>query len=224
MAYQRVDWNKERKNLENSIGDDLGNIQMLCADKDDTIVFDLVTARELRFRLAPHTKESLMEMLHFGDDAGFDDARKTHIIDKILQFPPELMVSCRGIIIAKSYEDLKSVLSSLYIGEDNIPDQILNEDADGLNENLVGLNWYQESMVIINMDSIEKTAQELVQEIEQPWREATEIDIGFWTTLIHELRHNQIDGMPYEVPWLKNGDEAESAVESWALEFYEETV
>lgn len=218
MAYERVDWKTESKNLKDSIGDD-DNIERICSDEDDTILYDIPTGRELRFRLTPHTAKSAAEILHIGRSCDIDDKEKASIISKIIQLPPELMLNCRGIIIAESYRDLKDCLTDLSIEEDNLTEQLLNEDADDITDSLVGLHWYQECMVVINMKLIKSTAKELTKD--RPWRYKEEAAIGFWTTLLHELRHNQIDAMIYDVPWLKKEDATESAVEAWALDYYE---
>ena len=81
------------------------------------------------------------------------------------------------------------------------------------------MNGFYASIAIVNVHAIQKTTEELC--VAEPWLVKREAEIGFWTTLLHEIRHNQVDGCPYPLPWIHDGDEDEDHVEDWCREAFE---
>lgn len=214
----RVNWAEESENIRASIGDDDG-IMMLCADKDDTIIYDVASGRELRFRLAPHTEKTIREILHIGRSVNMKPEDTDILIGHLIALEPELLMNLRGIIIAETMADIVDICKSLDILEEEIPDKLKGDNPSGLTDNVIGLQWYVQSMVVLNLHAMKKTADELCEDGVLNYD--TEMRVGFWVTLLHEMRHNQIDACVYEVPWLKQSDALEDNVEAWAREKYE---
>ena len=88
-----------------------------------------------------------------------------------------------------------------------------------LNPDVIGTTWIHESAVIINIDGIESAAKDVTRDM--PGMYLKERDVGFWVTLIHELRHIQVECLPWDVPWLDESDGTEQAVEEWAIQMFE---
>lgn len=118
-----------------------------------------------------------------------------------------------------AFVDSTEDLDNLRVG-DEFPEQLYNEN-DNLSCDIVGLFWYSQKIVVVNLHAIENCVRELLVEIHSPESFAEEMSLGIWTTLIHEIRHCMLDN-----PWLPEADyprhlEAEEEVEEYAREVFE---
>lgn len=214
-----MNWAEERRNILATIRDD-EHIEILRDDPNDMSVYDIPSAREIRFRLKPHTQRSIQEMLYLGESVKISKKDVHELVRQVARLEPELLMSLRGIIIINNYRDMVRICDAIGTDEETIPGKLSSDDdPEKLTDKLVGLQWRFESMVIINLHAIRKTANELVETTGANYH--TEMRVGFWTTMLHEIRHNQINACIYEVPWLDKSDDREDAVETWARRKYE---
>jgi len=95
-----------------------------------------------------------------------------------------------------------------------------------LGDELLGVMWYERNVVVINMGEIVRTGEWIEREsidIEDPYFLAeNQIIIGLLTTVLHELRHLQMDTnivLPLDEYPLELGNEAE--VEEYCREVFE---
>ena len=126
---------------------------------------------------------------------------------------PAMLTCLNSVIIIDEFEDRKAVADLLKVVEDNLPEE---------NEGLIGQLWFQENCVFVYISALKAIAKEVVEEI--PWFSCYdhEMEIGFLTTLLHEIRHLGLDcnfllpecGYPISL-------QSEEAVEDWALEMFE---
>lgn len=91
-------------------------------------------------------------------------------------------------------------------------------------ENAVGINWYEDNIIVINVLLIRKLTKELIEE-NPHFSYEKELNIGIWQTLIHELRHMLCDSAVIiydnEVP-IEEADEKK--VEEYCREIFEDKV
>jgi len=71
--------------------------------------------------------------------------------------------------------------------EDLTDDEYAHEIGDGL----LGITWWERNVCIISASQIIHTVLEMYEEDDYQFKE--EVEIGFWTTVIHELRHLLLD-------------------------------
>lgn len=204
--------------LVRTIWDD-DNAYVIQKGTDELLVEDMLREQRLSYRITPHTRESLDAIVHAGPDVALDEEKRAAIVDRLLRLPQEVLISIRHVILVRNYEDLAAVIKECGLNDETIPDLIL-EDEDVLSDETIGATWVHESAVVINIHAIELAAKEVTED--RPGLYHKERDIGFWVTLLHELKHIQVECMPYTVPWINETDKDERAVEDWAIRTFEE--
>lgn len=198
--------------------------ELLSVSRSHVLMFDLQTGRELRFRVRPHTPESLARRIKFAPGACPADkwpGYRRAVARALLRLPPEVLLNLNDVYVIGAADDLAYLAGKYGLDEECMPGKLLDEDGpSGLNPDFLGLHWWAESSVFVNVAAIKATAEDICGGPDAPDL-ASETDIGFWTTLLHELRHLQMDDCPYDFPWLKDADASEAGVEAWALDTYE---
>lgn len=187
-------------------------------------MFDAEFGREITF----HTefRENFSSYIKIGPDA-----KRTGMVPKItairnvlskLDYAERFLMGLNKIFIVATPEDLRGLCDDADVDDELIPEGLFGEDDGGnetLNPELVGLHWFEQSIVVVNVFAIARATEELFP-AGSPAFDAT-LKEGFWVTLLHEVRHNQVDNCPYELPWIRDEDASEDAVESWARATYE---
>lgn len=196
--------------------------ELLLDSPDEIRVLDLKYDREVSFFVRPRTRDELRRVVHAGPTV--EDAERVvdAVADVLAQLDPETLLHLRHVLILATASDVATLCGELELDEELLPDALMDENEDGttrLSPDCVGVHWFHESAAIVNVDAIRRCVAELCADgILDP---ASETRAGFWTTLLHEIRHDQVDGCPYDLPLIHDGDEAETAVEAWARDRFE---
>ena len=187
------------------------------------VAYDYQYSRRIRFYTRLRTLKAFKQIIHTGPSITLTDDQKTEIAKVLTKLGRDVTLNLAGIFILKTPDDMYEICQQLELDDELIPDNLFDENNAGneiLNPELVGMHWFQESIVLINIQAMQ-TATEAFYE-HGSWEYNRELETGFWTTLIHEVRHNQMDSTPYELPWLQDNATTEESVENWARAKYEE--
>lgn len=183
--------------------------------------YDASDAKDVLFYFQPPYPEKLMERIHFG--LSFPKGKAVQYTDEIAKrlsyLPMEVFFNLRHIMVVRTEEDLMDLCESVDLDYDDIPDAFFDANGDYSPE-FLGITWHQASSVIINVQAINKVVDELCSD--GVLNQTEEKTICFWQTLIHELRHQQMNSFPYEADWLPENGEYEDEVENWARSMFDE--
>lgn len=195
--------------------------ELLKATHTSVEAYDGHDGRYVTFRLARHTAATLTRRLFIGENLLKNrNPHKTRfeIAIVLCRLDPVVLMNLKRIFIIDRLSDIRDICAKYGYEDEDLPDALWDE-CENLNDDALGVSWFQESSVFVNMAAIRKAACEI-------WPDdadmaENEITIGFWTTLLHELRHMQLDCCPYDFPWLEDADDSESGVEEWCRLMYE---
>lgn len=207
-----------RKEILSSINED-GDAELLKRTKNYIHIYDNADGRYISYRTVPHTVNSLARRIYLGGSMRKHMRKAAKLIaGELLKLPSETLMTINHIFIVNTTTDIHEICEKFGYEEWEIPDKLWG-DGEDLTEDFLGVFWFQENSVFINIHAIEAAAEEMCED--WSWNVREEITIGFWTTLFHELRHEELDGQPFEFPWLEDVDYGEDGVEAWAREWYE---
>lgn len=211
-----------KEELLKSISED-SEMDLVADHGDEVIAFDTAFGKDIVFRVAPYTRTELIEKVQFGKSLTTDalDEWRAAVADVLLKMEPELLFTLRYILFVGAAEDMPELCSRCGLDPYFIADEMFSNGGQELSMDVVGISWFYASSVCINVAAMKACVQSQVEcgDI-QDWEAQDELEAGVWTTLLHELRHQQVDGCPYEVPWICDADLSEEAVEAWAREMY----
>lgn len=104
-----------------------------------------------------------------------------------------------------------------------------DEYALEIGQGLLGQLWFERNIAVVNMGEIVRAAEEVARENEDLWDPwfsfEKQVEMGFCTTVLHELRHLQMDTnilLPEED--YPVGLASEENVEAWCREAFEGSV
>ena len=208
-----------REVILRSINED-GQIELLKQTKNYVHTYDNEDGRYISYRITPYTVNSLSRHIYLGKSMQKKYMRnlKKLTAGELLKLPSETLMTINRIFIVDTEADIYEICEKFGYEEWEIPDKLWGDDED-LAEDSLGVFWFQENSVFINMHAIKVVAEEVCED--RLWDIGKEIMIGFFTTLFHELRHEELDGQPFEFPWLEGADHSEKGVEAWAREWHE---
>lgn len=207
-----------REEILRSIDEDR-QIELLKQTKDYIHTYDNEDGRYISYRITPHTVSSLAKRIYFGKSMRRHLCKAAkRVAGELLKLPSETLMTINRIFIVKTEADIYEICEKFGYDEYEIPDKLWGCDRD-LAEDVLGVYWFQENSVFVNMHAVNVVVEELCEDM--PWDTTHEITYAFWTTLFHELRHEEVDGQPFEFPWLEGADHSEKGVEAWAQEWYE---
>lgn len=217
----------EKETLLKTIAED-EHAELLDSDSEDEVcIYDMDWGKYIIFHLTNYSSSDLLPKIHFGASLSgkcdIDKARLT-VAKVMATLPREVLMTLSYVFFVSTISDMEQLVAQLDI-EDEIPDALYgddDEDGNALSTELIGLSWFIQNSVIINIDAIKKTNHELWADM--PAYEQEELEKGVWTTLLHELRHQQLDCCPYEMAWLSESETSEEAVEQWGRRMYERLV
>lgn len=190
-------------------------LEILSESESDILVFDYNDSKEINFHMVPPTREWLASRIIWGPSLTRSDTHvwTAYLADYMHRIDPAMLTCLNSVIIIDEFEDRKAVADLLKVGEDNLPEE---------NESLIGQLWFQENCVFVYIPALKAIAKEVVEEI--PWFSCYdhEMEIGFLTTLLHEIRHLGLD-CNFLLPESEYpiSLQSEEAVEDWALEMFE---
>lgn len=177
----------------------------------DILTYDNEQNREINYHLKTPDAKWLQSLIFITPDVSSKWESLTGGIDtitkRILELDHNMLINLRKIIITtESEKDM-----------DAIAEHMGCEICDVCNYlDYVGMFWYAESAVVINVEAIEDGTRNLKQELHLDDKEyAEELAIGFYSTLFHEIRH-----LGMENPFLPEDNypdsmKSEASVETW---------
>lgn len=196
--------------------------ELLLDSPDEVRIFDVEYGREISFFVRPRTRDELRGVVHAGPAVERASEAVDAVAGVLARLDPTTLLNLRHVLILADASDARALCDELSLDEELLPDALLDETDGGeerLSPDCVGVHWFYESAAVVNADAIRRDVAELCADgILDPEYETR---AGFWTTLLHEIRHDQVDGCPYELPWLRDEDAAEDAVERWARDEFE---
>lgn len=223
VEQERLDFEKET--LIKTIEEDPCAELLEAKVEDEVAMYDDESGKYITFHLTPYSYLELLDRIHFGASLSEQcntDAARLAIAKVLVALPKEVLMTLAHIFIVSTEGDMEALTNDLYIDEE-MPESLYGDNDDGfLTESLVGLCWFAQNSVIVNVHAIKVVAHDVWAGLEG--YEQGEVEIGFWTTLFHELRHQQMDCCPYEMAWTDEAEENESAVEDWGRRTYERFV
>lgn len=133
------------------------------------------------------TKEWIKELIIVTDSA--KELEFIIDIDKLADFAASLdknmLLTLENIVIVNDAEKDYDYLSAL---DDSFARML--EVSDLPDEHLVGLMWFSYQKVFVNLGSIIKATNELIDEgTVYDWEKEDSINMGIAVTLVHEIRH-----------------------------------
>lgn len=191
-----------------------GSVSPLSRSKTDMLTYDVLQGREVNYHLTPPAADWLLSILTVAPDVkdpelnGFGG--RSAVAELLLTQGPAMFINLRHIIVTTESE----------ADADFIADRLEIEPYEVCAyQDSVGMFWFDQSAVIINIQAIDEAIADLVKELHlSDLEHEEERVIGFYSTLYHELRHLGLENpfLPEDLyPTLLNG---EDAVESYARE------
>lgn len=194
-----------------------GTLAISKSTVEDILTYDFEEDKYINYHVALPTREWLISRLFWGNSCKTSrDVWEDLIIDALKQIDPNMFITINRICFVACESDMEEVARELRVERGALPESICFDDDDP-----IGLFWYAENSVLINLWAIRKANEKLNEE--------TGIANDFWTehsgiilTLIHELRHAALGANPFlpEDLYPASGAE-ENAVERWARETYD---
>lgn len=176
----------------------------------DILTLDFNQNRYVNYHLIPPTLDWLYNMTFITESARKhikDDNMIKDLFKIMLSLKPDLFTTLRHIIFTSNTDkDLKAISKRLDVEECEICDY----------EDYIGMFWYNESAIIINVNLIYDVSFDIANTNDESDNVAfEEFIIGMYSTLIHELRHLSFEN-PYIIQNETTYDEAEEdKVEEW---------
>lgn len=189
----------------------LDTLEIIEESKDDILTYDYDQDREINYHLKPPDRDWIDSLIYITPDIRGEFAAPLGDIDSIsnilLQLDPNLLTCLRRIIITTESESDNTAIANEF---DIEPDEICNFD------DYLGMFWYSQNAVVINMTAITVATKELCAEMHLNKTEAAEeAIIGVYATLIHELRHLSLENPYLDETKYPESEKTEDAVESY---------
>lgn len=175
----------------------------VCFVGEKTIeAYDVFNGRDLVFnRLDKLDFTTLIDFM--GTD--IDKSKAIGVLSKV---DPALFMGVGKISIVGTEADYEAVIEEL--GEN-----------DPLEDECIGKTYFFENHLVVSQMAIDKVVEELIEQ-GAPINPVSERNIGFWTTILHELRHSMQQNPLYEEAFGKMEMlEMEDDAEGFALACYE---
>lgn len=208
-----MDYNVLRQAIHEEVTN--GTLEILSESETDILVFDYGSSKEVNFHMVSPTKEWLASRIIWGPSLTRSDtpAWSEFLADYLTRIDPAMFICLNHIIVIDDYEDRKAVADLLNVNEDNLPEE---------DENFIGQLWFQENCVFVYVSALRAMANKIVKDDPILSSYDSEMEIGFLTTLLHEIRHLGLDCnffLPEDEYPLSL--QSESSIEDWAREMFE---
>lgn len=208
-----------KKLLETIKQDEAKNFLAIIQESEtDVLTDDFTEDRIINYHLAPPSEEWLRERFLWTKGCASDQRLwEDVLIQYFTKLPSEAFLTLNRVIAIRTAEDILEACEVLGVDEDEFPSCIDPEEAD-----YVGCRWHYMNSIILDFHAIDACNQDLAKEY------GTEVfslntHEGVVLTAIHEIRHQMLDGCPYDVlsPAPQLEDFEEDGVENWARTQYE---
>lgn len=191
-------------------------LAILSETQTDIQTDDFLEDRHITYHIVPPTEEWLKSLFIYSKSCPDCSEYERAIIEEFLRIDPNMLTTLRHIIFVKDEGDDEDVCEQLGLENWEWPGQI---DFD--EPTCVGLYWYAESSIVINLGAIEATSQEICEQFAEPWAFSQEVFQGVVTTALHEIRHLGLSNPLLPNEMYPANLECEEAVEAWARDQYE---
>lgn len=206
--------------LKQAIQEEIQNETMeeLAPSDDGLNVYDMKDGRYITFHTVPPTEEWLKTKFIYGPSCKNAQTRfEKTCIDILLNIDPNMLVTLNRIIFINGECDIPCICQQMNCDTEWFPEAIDMETHETL-----GCYWYQMNSIIIDVKGIVDVVLDIAKESPVYVNIASEIDIGVYTTLLHEIRHLGLSN-----PFLPEDDYpselgSEENIEQWAIDTYEE--
>lgn len=195
------------------------SLAVLSDTGEDVETDDFYEDRRIRYHLVPPTLEWLKSRILWGKSITGDlDLWTDAIANTLLRIDPAMLICLNRVCIIAEESDIEPLCNAMNADTEGFPECIEFED-----NKLLGCKWHLESSIVINATAIKAAIMKMADEYEGLYFDAAqEIEIGFTTTLLHEIRHLGMECNPF-LPEDEYPKELcrEAEVEDWALSAYE---
>ena len=208
-----MDYNALRQGIHEEATN--GTLEILSESGTDILVFDYNDSKEINFHMIPPTREWLASRIVWGPSLTCDaiPAWTAYLADYLYRVDPNMFVCLNRIIVIDDSADRKAIATLLGVDEDNLPEE---------NEDLIGQLWLQENCVFVYVSALRAAARAVVEGDPVFFHYDSEMETGFLTTLLHEIRHLGLDCNIF-LPESESPPhlQSEEATEDWAREMFE---
>ena len=179
-----MDYNALRQGIHEEATN--GTLEILSESGTDILVFDYNDSKEINFHMIPPTREWLASRIVWGPSLTCDaiPAWTAYLADYLYRVDPNMFVCLNRIIVIDDSADRKAIATLLGVDEDNLPEE---------NEDLIGQLWLQENCVFVYVSALRAAAKAVVEGDPVFLHYDSEMETGFLTTLLHEIRHLGLD-------------------------------
>lgn len=223
----KADLHKENENT----------LEIIRETDEDIFTVDYELDKDLSYHIVSPTKEWLKSKFIYGQsvDPKYKNL-ENNICNLLLSIDQNMLINLNNIIFFGEDSDINQITDSIIeldksydwkenqkiIFKDSLieywPEIISNEHET------IGCYWFCQNSIIIDVRAIEISSSEIVEENKKDGfftDLASEILIGIYTTITHEIRH-----LGLENPFLPEDEypqslKTEEKVEQWGIEAYE---
>lgn len=206
----------ETENLYEQIKRDATNHRLsIIKETDESILTkDFVENRIIEYHTKPPTWKWLSDRIFWPiNNPEIKKKYKGLVINLLLFVDPDMLTTLKAIYFVGDGTDIDRIVRLNKIKIDEFPDTI-----DPKQSRCMGLFWYSHNSIIININSIETTIQELIESGNSKTNDQSiEFEIALYTTLAHEVRHLGLSN-PYGKEKLPESEEDEEKdAELWSV-------
>ena len=214
---------------------EIDSVQVECVDEDGVLVWDDKDCKTVLFRfLETMDVEALSDLICVSKDIPDEcQVDKRALAEYLWSFCDRnaFITLDKLVVIWSEPDDVDTLEPSDFVDEQLLAlyEEYSDEYAFEIGQGVLGQLWFERNVAVVNMGEIVRAAREIEQEnsdLGDSWFSfENQVEIGFLTTVIHELRHLQLDTnflLPedtYPVEWA-----SEEAVEDYCRIAFEESV
>lgn len=214
-------YNMQMAEIKKAISEAVADDELEILEKTDTtiLVYDKIDGRDICYTGDESINEEwLAERIILPENVAKELNISKEYISSILieNLDKDYFNTLRAITIFEQESDFKTLADLLDVEEDD-----LSFNKQRFMNDCVGISIWADHVVIVNYSHLKKLSQEDPFNFDEDDIKV-EIERGFWITLLHELRHNLLDGNPYlSEEKYPSCESNEDAVEQWAIRKYE---
>lgn len=178
----------------------------------DILTYDDDQERNVTYHLVTPTEEWLQSRIFIAPKVSSEWAELTGdretIAKRLMNIDRNMLINLRHIIITtEEEEDLDAICEHIECEPCEVANFI----------DYLGMFWYAESAVIINVEAIRETTDQLKKELRLNNDEYKEdLAIGFFSTVFHEIRHLGLENPFLSELEYPDEEKDETCIEIWA--------
>lgn len=214
---------------------DIDSVEIETMDENGVSIWDNEDCKTINFRfLETMDAEALSELIFVSKDIPIEFQIDKKVLAEYLwnSCDKNAFITLDKLIVIWSEPDNKDTLEpSDFVDEQltKLYEEYNDEYAFEIGQDVLGQLWFERNIAVVNMGEIVRAAREVEREnsdLGDSWFSfENQLETGFLTTIIHELRHLQMDTnflLPedvYPLNWA-----SEEAVEEYCRVVFEENV